>query len=264
METLHVAPGHSAAGSLRQALRAAGSSDEVLLCPDNFSCGPIASLSPSARAEWWGSMFEMPEAQGELAAFWRDLDAREGKLVLWLGRSSSMELCFLHAVADRLGERSFSAVDVTGLQYPITRRDGTQTMSKPATAVSVVGPGFLQTLLGTERELDPAERAELRVRWRVLAQEDAPFRVVANAGLVSAPADHFDQALLDEATTTWRKLARVVGGALLSDSAYGQVGDLMLQARAVALVVQGRLLAKGDPWEMGACEVRLPDPPSSG
>ncbi|WP_297370654.1 DUF3658 domain-containing protein [Acidocella sp.] len=264
MKVLHVAPGHSAAGSLRQALRAAGNSDGVLLCPDDFSCGPVASLSPSARAEWWGSMLEMPEAEAEFAAFWRGLDAWEGKLVLWFGRRSSMELACLHAVAERLDGRSFFVVDVTGLQYPISRRDGTQVMSEPASAVSMVVPGALQALLGTERELDPGERAELRANWRVLVQENSPVRVVGDAGLVSATEDHFDQMLLNKATTIWRKMARMVGGALVSDKVYGQVGDLMLLVRAVALVEQGRLLAKGNPWEMRACEVRLPDASPTG
>jgi len=54
---------------------------------------------------------------------------------------------------------------------------------------------------------------------------------------------------------TWRKLASVVGDALAIEGA--QVGDLMLLVRAVALVEQRRLLAKGDPWKMRSCEVRL-------
>ncbi len=38
----------------------------------------------------------------------------------------------------------------------------------------------------------------------------------------------------------------------------GIVDDLMLHVRAVALVEQRRLLAKGDPWEMRACPLRFP------
>ena len=37
-----------------------------------------------------------------------------------------------------------------------------------------------------------------------------------------------------------------------------QVGDLMLQARLVALVEAGKLMADGDPWDLRACLVRLP------
>lgn len=40
---------------------------------------------------------------------------------------------------------------------------------------------------------------------------------------------------------------------------YIQVGDTILLARLVALVEEGKLLADGDPWDMRACRVRLPD-----
>jgi len=38
-----------------------------------------------------------------------------------------------------------------------------------------------------------------------------------------------------------------------------QVGGTILQARLVALVEEGELLADGDPWDMKTCRVRLPD-----
>jgi hypothetical protein len=262
MEVLHVTPGHSAAGSLRQALHATESRDEVLPCPEDFSCGPIAS--PSARAAWWEELFEDPEAPGFLRLFWQRLEACDSKLVLWFGQGSAWDLCFLHLLADRLPDRPLFAVDVTGLSYSTTLRDGRRVVHESTQTVSQVVPGELQKFLGTEREIGQEERAELRERWQRLAREDAPFRVVGDAGLISAPADHFDQVLLGAATPGWRKLARVIGGALADERAWCNVGDLMLQARAVALVEQGRLLAKGDPWEMRACEVRLPDAPATG
>ena len=40
---------------------------------------------------------------------------------------------------------------------------------------------------------------------------------------------------------------------------YMQVGDVMLLAHLVALVEERKLLADGDPWDMRACRVRLPD-----
>jgi hypothetical protein len=40
---------------------------------------------------------------------------------------------------------------------------------------------------------------------------------------------------------------------------YIQVGSAILLTRLVALVEEGKLLADGDPWDMRACRVRLPD-----
>ena len=76
---------------------------------------------------------------------------------------------------------------------------------------------------------------------------------------MSAPIDHFDSLLIEQATPEWRKIARVVGAAMAySSEPYYQVGDLMLLTRIVALVEAGKLLADGDPWDMRACKVRLP------
>ncbi len=263
MSILHVAPGDSAGGSLRQALRLAGGDGEnVLPCMDDFSCGPITSLSPAERSNLWArfsSWYSAPEVEHRLADFWDRLDSWDDKIVLWFGRGSALELSFLHAIADRLEGRRISFIDVTGFQYPFTRRDGTQAISLPMPAVSIVRHEALQTLLGTEREPRGEELDGLRSRWRALVQEDAPFRVATEEGLVSAPENYFDSVLLELASAEWLKVNRLIGDAFGHDKAYMQIGDVMLASRIVALVEQGRLLAQGDPWEMRACEVRLPD-----
>jgi hypothetical protein len=146
----------------------------------------------------------------------------------------------------------------------VSRRDGTKSMCEPMPAVSVVRSKALQTLLGTKREPGGAELEGLRSRWRALVQENAPFRVTTGEGLISAPADYFDSALLELASSEWRKVNRLIDDAFCHDKAYMQIGDLMLQARIVVLVEQGRLVAMGNLWEMRSCEVRLPDALSTG
>jgi len=219
----------------------------VLPCPDDFSCGPIASLDPSVRLAWWEEQptsWGPPEEPGEFATFWQRLDTSDGELVLWFGQRSASDFTLFHVLADRLSDKRFFVVDVTGPKSgAVTHLDTTQ----------------LRKLVGTERELDPVERAVLSSRWQVLVQENAPFRVVTETGLESAPETYFDQTLLNAASTTWKGLSRVVGEALGSERAHGQVGDLTLLARAVTLVEQHKLLADGDPRDMRSCKVRLPD-----
>lgn len=75
--------------------------------------------------------------------------------------------------------------------------------------------------------------------------------------MVSAAIDHFDPFLLSRATSEWQTIARVVGSIMADNSEpYFQVGDLMLQARLVALVDAARLDVDGDPWNMSS-RVRL-------
>jgi Protein of unknown function len=215
---------------------------------------PIAR--PSARAAWWMSHFDgFEEFEPSLRTFWTRIAETDEPLVIWFARHSAIELSFFLSLADRLGERPYAIVDLTGMRFAFGRRDG----SFVAQSVSTVPADGLRSLLGKERSITGQEQTEARRLWQRLREENAPFRVVTENGLVSAQADHFDPLLLDRATAEWRKVARVIGDAMGHNAEpYFQVGELMLLRRIVALVDEGKLLAEGDPCEMHACRVRLP------
>lgn len=240
MTTLHIAPGDSAGGSLCQAIRGAGLNEEVLRFRDDLSCGPIDSDDNSARIAWWARFYDIADVTSDFETFWNRVETTGDKLVVWFGRHSASELAFFLALADRLGDRPYDIVDVTG-------------------TVAIIPDNRLATLLGSERPVTAYEREEARRQWRQLQRENAPFRVVSPTGLVSVPVDHFDSLLVEQATRVWQRMARVVSAAMAySSEPYSQVGDLMLLTRVVALVEAGKLLADGDPWDMRACKVRLP------
>ena len=257
MRTLHIAPGDSAGGSLREAIRGTGRKEEVLPCLDDLSCGPIDPDEHSVRVAWWAQFYERPEV--DLEAFWNRVATTDDRLVVWFGRHSACELAFSLAWADRLGDRPYDIVDVTGLQWPFNRPDGSTAMSPPAQMVSIIPEDRLRTLLGSERPVTAQEREEARRQWRQLRLENVPFRVVSPTGLVSAPVDHFDALLIERVTKEWRRTIRVVAETMgYSSEPYHQVGDLMLLTRVAALIDEGKLLADGDPWDMRSCRVRLP------
>jgi hypothetical protein len=258
MRTLHIAPSDSAGGCLRQAIRDAGRDDEVLSWPDNLSCGPIASDDPSARAEWWAPFQGDWDIEADLTAFWARVSITNDRLVVWFGRHSASELAFFLAWAHRLGARPYDIVDVTGLRFPSKREDGTPALSAPVGSVGISNPDRLRTLLGSEQPATAQHSEEARQSWCRMKAEDAPFRVVTATGLVSAPIDYFDPSLLERATPEWKKIARVIAETMAyTDEPYIQVGDVMLLARVVVLVGEGKLLADGDPRDMRSCRVRL-------
>jgi hypothetical protein len=257
MGTLHIAPGDSAGGSLRQAIREAGRNDEVQSWLDDLSCGPIASDEPSERAKWWARFHGDRDIEAGLKAFWDRVSTTDERLVVWFGRHRASELAFFLAWADRLGDRPYEYIDVAGLRFP--RRDDSRTIGPPVQSVGIMNPAMLRSLLGSEQHATTQLREDSRRTWRRLKAENAPFRVVTTAGLVSAPIDHFDPLLLERATTEWRAVARVIGETMgYNCEPYIQVGDMMLLARVVGLVGDGKLLADGDPWDMRSCRVRLP------
>jgi hypothetical protein len=118
----------------------------------------------------------------------------------------------------------------------------------------------LASLFGTERAITAGEREDAARCWRRLKSENAPFRVVTETGLVSAPAEIFDGSLLERASKDWRSVAKVIGDTMgYNMEPYIQTGDVMLLARGAALIAEGKLVADGDPWDMWKCRVRLPD-----
>ena len=259
MKVLHVAPGDPAGGNLREALRLAGYQQDVLSFPDDLSHGPIAWGTSRERAAWWSHVHE-PRPEDDLEAFWLRLETANRRLVVWFGRHSASELAFFLALADRLGDRSYDVVDVTYLQWTFTRPDGTSAVTQPVGAVGIVPTDQLLAQLETARPISPQEASNSGRLWQHLRSQNAPFRVVTPAGLASAPIDHFDSSILEQAAREWRSAAYVIGSTMAHNcDPYMQVGDVMVLARLVALVEEGKLLADGDPWDMRACRVRLPN-----
>lgn len=245
MKVLHVAPGDSASGGLREAVRLAGHQQEVLSFNDDLSCGPIAWGTSRERAAWW-SHVHAPIPEEDLATFWHRVETADERLVVWFGRHSASELAFFLALADRLGNRPCDIVDVT--------------ISQPDGAVGLLPGNRLAALIDTARPIAPEEAADAGRLWQRLRSQNAPFRVVTPVGLASAPIDHFDSSILEQAAKEWLRAAYVIGSTMAHNcEPYMQVDDRILLARLVALVEEGELLADGDPWDMRTCRVRLPD-----
>jgi hypothetical protein len=259
MSRLHVAFGHSAEGSLREAVREAGRDDDVLAFPDDLSCGPIDSNEPSSRAAWW-AQFVSVASEGEtiLEEFWDRIVSSRDRLLAWFSRHSAPELSFFLAWTDRLGERPYDILDITGRQLPLKRSDGTLVL-RSLPSVSIMSKDTLRSLLGTERPITAEEKDQSRRDWQRLRSENAPFRIVTEAGLVSAPVDCFDPLLLAQAKPEWQSVAEVIHYSIFADAFehYDQVGNVMLRARLVALVGEGRLIADGDPADRST-RIRLP------
>jgi hypothetical protein len=255
---LHVVPGDSAAGTLLQAVRATGREDQIASFIDDLSCGPIDSDEPSARLAWWTSVHH--ERQDHITGFWDRIASATERLVVWFGRHSALEHAFFLALADRLGDRAFDMIDVTGMQLPVTLSSGLTGLSHPKQSVSLMSVDHLASLFGTERAITAGERDAAARCWHRLKSENAPFRVVTETGLVSAPAEIFDDLLLERASKDWRSVAKVIGDTIgYNMEPYIQTGDVMLLARVAALIAEGKLAADGDPWDMWKCRVRLTD-----
>lgn len=101
-------------------------------------------------------------------------------------------------------------------------------------------------------------------RPSTMTKEDARDEVLSPAeservaGLSPEQLELIDTALLAQVSTNWRKVARIVGTAMLSmPSRPKGVPDVFFAKRVVLLVEAGRLESQGDLRRMGFSEVRL-------
>jgi len=229
--------GFFAAATLRRVIREAGRNDRVLGFGDDLSCGPIDPATLPVRSAWWarlGTAWAIGQAEAD-QVLWDRVSAAQDRLVLWFARHCSMEHALFLSWVDRLGDRPFEVVDVTGFRHPFTKRDGSAAVSSPAVAAGAEPPATFELLLGRERPLTDQERAEALARWRRLKDENAPLRVVSEEGLVSAPEDHFDGTILDGVRDGPRTVRRVVGnamGSFLGSSLIGVGSNVAMRAAA--------------------------------
>jgi hypothetical protein len=256
-ENLHVTSNPSFGGFLIRTLRRAGRDEDVVGFLDDLSAGPIASDDVHVRTAWWDNIVNWPEYGEAISEFWRNVSAGL-PLVVWFGRGDARDLSLYLALCERMPERIAAIGDVSTISVQYEWIDGTTVdISSPQNVHGVPGD-VLSALTAFTAVPRPAEIAACAQRWRELKAKNAPFRVVSDTGLVSQPETYFDHIVLESASMSWQKTARIVGHALaLCNDQCHQVGDQVLLSRVVALVESGALEAEGDPWLMRESRIRL-------
>ncbi|WP_316160502.1 DUF3658 domain-containing protein [Bradyrhizobium sp. SZCCHNRI20481] len=259
---LHVVFNMSAAATLRAALQQAGRDERVIGLADSLSFGPIAPPDPALRTAWVDQELEVSgwdEVGGQAIAFWDEALSHHSRRIAWLTRRSTQEYAGFLELLWRLGDEPIEIVDFTDAVV----RAGDNGAPNPHQVFSL---GELKSsiisdnqLWSFRQDLTSDIRDACRGQWARLRAENAPFRILRDGELVSAPITHFDPLLLSCATAEWKKTARIIGEALCETCTDGmQTGHLQLFARVRALVAAARLEYRGDLLHMHRSELRLP------
>jgi hypothetical protein len=269
---LHIVFSDTVGGSLKEALRRVGRRDRVIHLSDNLSFGPINPPDPAARQDWIRAQFlidlggrEWPA--GAIDKFWRAALSTSARRIVWVSKRAAHEYAGFLEFVWRLGDAPCEVVEFDQDEIAYRRPDG-QTRSSVAICLGELAPQHFEDKRYWDRAvpLDAAARDRYCANWAQLRSESAPFRIVTEHGLVSAPITQFDDLLLSCAVGNWRKVARVVGEALGSflDGPFYQAGDFVLHARLCALVKEGRLEGQGNLSRWHFSEVRLPSRKAAG
>lgn len=240
---VHVIFGRSAAGTLQQALEVAGREGVVVAPYDDFSFGPIDRDDGKARAQW---------VENELGySDWQKI-FEDSLPVL----SASMET----SKPPIAWVSSDSAHSVAGFLWWLAHMEGKECLVLDVPRLSLLSPDVMSGYLDQAALLPAARRESSLALWTKLQAENAPLRVLSDNGLMSAPIEYFDPALLEHVTPEWQKMALIVGRALcdFADTGIYQTGDLVLAARLADLAEAGVLEWQGDLGHMARCEMRLP------
>lgn len=256
MLILHVMFASSAAATLRRALAQQERHDLVAHLHDNFSFGPIDG---NGRASWVDEMLGITNWDDITASTAPFLDAScspQLTPLAWFSRRDTQSYAGFLWWLSQLGDAPCRVMDITDLRVSYL-----DDKSYLAVSPSLLQPEQMAELIDGHAPLEDPQRTEYREQWRRLAAENAPLRVIDEQGsLLSAPITHFDDMLLSCASTGWRRMALIVGQALVKSKAgdVHQTGDLLLHSRLCELAEAGALEWRGDLLNMQRCEVRLP------
>jgi hypothetical protein len=260
---LHVIIGDSAGGSVRKALELAGSPDEIAIFIDGLSFGPVDYPDLQARKVWMERELGMTGFDRIIAhsgPFWDRVLSGTRQPVLWFSGRSAMEYSGFLECLWRLGDSPCSVLDVTDMDIR------TRPKLNPERTYKAIYVGLLShdailenDLLNKAMPITKEQRQHYHVLWSQLRAENAPFRVVSENGLASAPITYFDELIRLCITKEWQKSARVIGEALGKEylSGYAQTGDLVLFSRLCTLVELGLVEGREDLSEWHQSEVRL-------
>ncbi|WP_175525633.1 DUF3658 domain-containing protein [Bosea sp. OK403] len=263
---VHVVFGMSAAGSLRQALAKLALDQTVLGLPDDLSFGPINPPAHDVRDQWIEEVlgYDDYEEYGQRAEiFWKQATDTAVTPVAWVCRRCASEYSGFLEFLWRIGDQHFLVIDMTDFQFPANpNRPGSG--SWITSTFGFVSENYIVNsgIIDTQTTLEKRQIDAYRALWAHLRTENAPFRVVSDAGLRSAPITHFDEAIKSCLTQDWQKCARVIHETMgiLLDGNFHQSGNLILESRLRMLGAQHAVEIRGDASDSRTSEARLPPP----
>lgn len=256
----HITFGVSGDRSLRAALRQAGRRDRVVPLWDDLSLGPIDPPEPKARWAW---------AKRELGLFphsrylftkknnaWDIALSSGARRIAWVSRRRAHEYCGFLEWLWRLGDEPCDIVDLHDVEFDRHRRDGTVERNEVECLAALFAEEISRgALWDLARPLSRDKRRHYQDIWEKLRTENAPFRVLKDEELVSAPMSHYDGIIWGHTGDDLRKVAWVIRGPKEPNPAY-EACEYVYHGRLHYLVATGALEAFGDIAKPGYSEVR--------
>jgi len=231
---IHVLFSSSAAGTLRQVLKARGIADGVVDLIEWLDTGWISS-DLDDRIEWFEDRMPWKGnwawAADCVRKFLDAVDADDDRLI-WLAPQSAQEQSGLFWYLDRtrVPPKGMIIVD-----YPL---EGAW-RGQPPGSLGELGPKQMAQLLDEAPRFEwDGSRFQIG-KWREFMDDGAVLRVVEDGLLKSVRPEHYDDWLLQWCPWDWTKWYRVIGDAM--GHADQPIDDLFLRWRLQELIVSGAI-----------------------
>ena len=247
-QIINVVFGKFAEVVLRTALINVGRAEDVIVFPDDLSCGPLKSFGASREIWMRENLFLLPNEWGifphELTRFLTALDPIHSKIIFWICEHCSYEVCGFNQCIEEVAGELYYIDTMAATQFE--RNEETDEGFPPRLAH--ISPDIATQLIGTEVLLSVSLRAEHSKWWQKLRAEDAPLRTIGSQGIQSVSLSYFDPLLLAFADAKWQPAQWIVAQAAVEANKdnFFRVDMMTLTGRLRALVREGRLVADKD------------------
>lgn len=233
---INLVHGHSAGGSLRQAVRDFGLPGEVRVIDDDLSLGPLQD--DKTRNEWWLMVYgpwREVAYQPDLYDQWQAIRDNLGgvrELVLWSSNSAS-DYVFERMAASMLGD----CVALFRIAAPASGK---------LEGVSFHNPEALAGMEKSKRAMGPTEATDWAASFSNRLRQSSGIRVLQQGVIVALPESDLDEYLLERCPLEWTKWYRPIGHAMGERGGQNLMSDVFFSWRMRLLVEAGRIEAQGD------------------
>lgn len=246
---IHVLFSSSAAGTLRQLFNSRGAEEHVVDLTEWLDTGWISSDRIEDRIEWFEERPPWKDnwawAAESVEKFLAAVDA-DNERIVWLAPRAADEQSGFYWY---LHQTQTPPTQMIIADYPLVGA----WCGEPPLSLGELGLESMSQLFDECPRVEWDAARFPVARWRSLMDDAAVLRIVDDGELRSAPAGHYDEALLRWCPTEWTKWVRVVGDTMGHAGLDGQrIDDLYLRWRLQELVESGAIECRGTlpGWDM--------------
>ncbi len=241
---IHITFSSSAAGTMRQMLRARGLKQKVVDLNGMLDWGPIANVNFVDRENWF--THHCPFSDGawdwisESVAKFRSLVANSTERLIWIAPRSATEQSGLYWYLAQFGGENAKMI-VADYAFNSSRA------GEVPFSLGQLNQDLMGELFDNCQRIPWDSSRFSADRWQVLMNDNALLRIVDDGRLQSAKEDCFDSLLHDRCTDKWGKWHRVVADTMGDMWENGHsADDAFLLWRLRALIVKGAISCDGE------------------